>query len=80
MLRPTKHTHPKLAVLVASAAMLKELKAKRIVPYDDLLTKLKRQLGPEAEPDFAMYAGFLYLLGRVEYAPKTDSFIYTEQR
>jgi hypothetical protein len=78
MLRPTKHTNPRLAILYGSGQMLRELRQKRIVSFEDLHAKVLKQLGPDAVPDFPMYAAFLYLIGKVDYSEKTDSFVYLE--
>lgn len=78
MLRPTKHTNPQLSVLNGASLMLHEIQQKRIVQHDELLERLRKSLGQDFEPDFPIYAAFLYLLGKISYAEKTDSFIYVE--
>lgn len=78
MLRPTKHTSPRLSVLHGASVMLNEIRQKRILSYNELLERLRKSLGNDFEPDFPAYAAFLYLLGKVNYAEKTDSFIYVE--
>jgi len=78
MLKPTKHTNPRLSVLNGASLMLNEVRQKRIVSYDELLERLRKSLGNDFEPDFPIYAAFLYLLGKINYAEKTDSFIYLE--
>lgn len=78
MLRPTKHTNPKLSVLHGASLILHEVRQRRIVSHDELLERLRKSLGDDFEPDFPIYLAFLYLLGKVNYAEKTDSFIYLE--
>lgn len=78
MLRPTKHTNPRLSVLNGAATMLNELQQKRIVSYDAMTARLRKSLGPEFEPDFFAYASFLFLIGKVKYTEKTDSFMYID--
>ncbi|WP_349678894.1 ABC-three component system middle component 8 [Psychrobacter sp. UBA3480] len=79
IIRPTKHSHPDKTVIYASFLMLKELKKKRLVPYSKLLTLVKDNI-TSGEYLFAPALNFLFLLGLVEYQPKTDMLEFIENR
>lgn len=79
IIRPTKHSHPDKTVIYASFLMLKELKKKRLVPYTKLLTLVKDNI-TSGEYLFAPALNFLFLLGLVEYQPKTDMLEFIENR
>lgn len=75
MLRPTKHSHPDRTVINVSLLLLTRLKARRLESYGQLLTHAKRSvLGGDAL--FLPALSFLYLLGLIDYHPKTDSVEY----
>jgi hypothetical protein len=78
MLRPTKHSHPDRTVINVSLLLLARLKARRVDEYDELrkLAK-KRVLGGDVL--FLPALNFLYLMGLIEYRPKTDSVEYVGQ-
>ncbi len=78
MLRPSKHSHPDETVLAAATAMLRDLKRKRAVPYDDLKSTLQRR-SESAEFLFTPAVSLLYVLGLLEYRAKVDAFEYTGQ-
>ncbi|MGL5829699.1 MAG: ABC-three component system middle component 8 [Angustibacter sp.] len=76
MLIPTKHSHPDATVLAASTRLLKALRSKRVLPYDELKSKLPDRDG-SAEYLFTPSISLLFLLGLVEYRPSVDAFEYT---
>ncbi|WP_137353535.1 ABC-three component system middle component 8 [Nocardia farcinica] len=76
MLIPNKHSHPDETVLAAATTILKELKRKRAVPYEDLRTVLGKRV-EAVDYLFTPAVSLLYILGLVEYLPKIDSFEYT---
>jgi hypothetical protein len=78
ILKPTKHTNPSLSVLNGAALMLKAIRKKRIMSYEEMNMHLEKNLGKEFVSDFSVYAGFLYILGKISYSEKNDSFIYVE--
>jgi hypothetical protein len=79
MLRPTKHSHPDRTVINLSLLLLARLRIRRLATYSDLLSFARRSvLGGEVL--FLPSMNFLYLLGLVEYHPKTDSFEYVGQQ
>lgn len=87
MLRPTKHSHPDKTVIYISFLLLKHLKEKRLESYSALKDYLKAKskvIDSEYEnvttssSDFLFIPAlnFLYILGLIEYRPKTDSIEY----
>jgi hypothetical protein len=75
MLRPTKHSHPDRTVINLSLLLLSRLKARRLDDYEALRAFAKKMvIGGDVL--FLPAVNFLYLLGLVEYRPKTDAFEY----
>ena len=75
MLRPTKHSHPDRTVINVSLLLLARLKARRVDEYD-LLRKLKKKSVVGGDVLFLPALNFLYLMGLIEYRPKTDAVEY----
>jgi len=75
MLRPTKHSHPDRTIISASLLLLTRLKAKRLDDYDSLKTFAKKTVSG-GDVLFLPALNFLYLLGLIEYRPKTDAVEY----
>ncbi|GAA5152521.1 hypothetical protein GCM10023340_32990 [Nocardioides marinquilinus] len=75
MLLPNKHSHPDQTVLAAAVTILKELRRKRVVTYDDLKASLDVRVR-SADYLFSPAVSLLYLLELVEYRPTVDSFEY----
>lgn len=75
MLRPTKHSHPDRTVIFVSLRVLAQLKKRRLAAYDDLLKYAKKAV-PGGDVLFLPALNFLYLLGLIEYRPKTDAVEY----
>lgn len=76
MLRPTKHSHPDRTVINVSLLLLARLKAQRLNDYDSLLKHAKTSVSG-GDVLFLPALNFLYLMGLVEYRPKTDAVEYT---
>ena len=76
MLKPTKHLNPEYSVLNISAAILKYLERHRTVTYKDLYERLHEKYGDTIRPLLMPALSFLYLLGKIEYHTKNDSFEY----
>ena len=75
MLRPTKHSHPDRTVINVAKIILVSLKSRRITPYSDLLSHSKKcVIGGDIL--FLPALNFLFLMGLIEYRPKTDSIEY----
>lgn len=75
MLRPTKHSHPDRTVLSVALIALTALKARRVESYSTLLALSKKRVAG-GEILFLPAVNFLFLMGLIEYRPKTDSFEY----
>lgn len=75
MLSPSKHAKPDQTVVAISTLLLKQLLKKRLVDYDALLHHA-RSSARGGDILFLPAVNFLFLLGLVEYRPKTDSFEY----
>lgn len=76
MLRPTKHAHPDKTVIAVATVILRRLRSRRVEGFDEL----HRYLTGVVEGTSALYLpalNLLFLLGLVEYRPKTDAFEYT---
>ena len=76
MLLPNKHSHPDETVLAAATLLLKALRRKRAVQYDELKAVLDRKSG-SADYLFTPAVSLLYLLGLVDYKKTVDTFEYS---
>jgi len=75
MLRPTKHSHPDRTVINVSLLLLARLRARRLDGYDSMCKYAKKAvIGGDVL--FLPTLNFLYLLGLIEYRPKTDALEY----
>ncbi|HFF3782323.1 TPA: ABC-three component system middle component 8 [Stenotrophomonas maltophilia] len=75
MLRPTKHSHPDRTVINVSLLLLSRLKVRRIDEYD-VLRKFAKKRVVGGDVLFLPALNFLFLLGLIEYRPKTDAVEY----
>jgi len=78
MLRPTKHSHPDRTVINVSLLLLTHLKTRRLDHYDSLRNHAKKVVRG-GDVLFLPALNLLYLLGLIEYRPKTDSVEYVGQ-
>lgn len=75
MLRPSKHSHPDRTVINVSVLLLSRLKVRRLESFDSLRTYAKKSvIGGDVL--FLPALNFLYLIGLIDYRPKTDSVEY----
>ena len=76
MLKLTKHNHPDRTVISIAALMIEDMQKKRICQYDALRTHVKNVLSHLENVDalFLPAINFMFMLGLIEYRPKTDSF------
>jgi hypothetical protein len=75
MLRPTKHSHPDRTVVNVALLLLARLKTRRLDEYDNLCKYAKKSvIGGDIL--FLPAISFLYLLGLIEYRPKTGAVEY----
>ncbi len=75
MLRPTKHSHPDRTVVNVALLLLKHLRKRRFDRYGDLRVFAKKAV-TGGEVLFLPALNFLFLLGLIEYRPKTDAIEY----
>ncbi|HEY2172071.1 MAG TPA: ABC-three component system middle component 8 [Candidatus Angelobacter sp.] len=75
LLRPTKHAHPDRTVISLSILLLARLKTRRLEDYGSLRTFAKRSV-KGGDVLFLPALNFLFLVGLIEYRPKTDSVEY----
>jgi hypothetical protein len=75
MLRPTKHSHPDRTVINVAVLLLGRLKDRRLDTYDGL-RKFAKKAVSGGDVLFLPALNFLYLMGLVEYRPKTDAVEY----
>ena len=78
MLKPTKYSHPDRTVINVSILLLGRLKNRRLDTYDNLYKFAKQTVGG-GDVLFLPSLNFLYLLGLIDYRPKTNSFEYIGQ-
>ncbi len=75
MIRPTKHSHPDRTVINVALLLLARLKALRVDEYD-MLRKFAKKSVVGGDVLFTPALNFLYLMGLIEYRPKTDALEY----
>ena len=78
MLRPSKHEHPDRTVVNVALLLLKRLRAKRLCDYGSLIAHAREAVAG-GDVLFLPAINFLFLLGLIDYHPKTDSFEYVGQ-
>jgi hypothetical protein len=75
ILHPSKHSHPDRTVVNVSILLLGRLKARRVEDFDALKKFVKKNVSG-GDVLFLPAANLLFLLGLVDYRPKTDAFEY----
>lgn len=75
LLRPTKHAHPDRTVISAALLLLARLKSRRLENYQSLREFAKTRVRG-GDVLFLPALNFLFLMGLLEYRPKTDSIEY----
>jgi hypothetical protein len=75
MLRPTKHSHPDRTVVNVALVLLLRLKDRRVDEYHSLRRYTKQAVNG-GDTLFLPALNLLFLLGLIEYLPKTDSIEY----
>lgn len=75
MLRPTKHSHPDRTVVNVSLLLLTRLRKRRLEGYSALRAHVKKAVAG-GDVLFLPALNFLFLLGLIEYRPKTDAVEY----
>ena len=75
MLGPTKHSHLDRTVINVSLLLLQRLRARRVDGYDPLQNYVKKAVAG-GDVLFLPALNFLFLLGLIDYRPKTDAVEY----
>lgn len=75
MLRPTKHSHPDRTVVNVALILLTRLRKRRLESYGALRGHAKKTVAG-GDVLFLPALNFLFLLGLIEYRPKTDAIEY----
>ncbi len=75
ILRPTKHAHPDRTVISLSLLLLARLKSRRLEDYYGLRKFAKRSV-KGGDVLFLPALNFLFIIGLIDYRPKTDSVEY----
>jgi hypothetical protein len=75
MLRPSKHSHPDRTVIYVAMLMIARLKGRRVEEYGVLKEFVKKHV-KGGEVLFLPALNLLYLLGLIDYRPKTDALEY----
>ena len=81
MLTPHKHLKLNTSLLHLSTLALAYLHKYRSVSYHQLYSHLEKRVGRDSEDVRVMFGptvSFLFLLGKLQYHPKGDSFEYLE--
>ena len=75
MLRPSKHSHPDRTVVNVALLLLARLQKRRLYGYSALRGYAKKAVAG-GDVLFLSALNFLFLLGLIEYRPKTDAIEY----
>lgn len=75
MLRPTKHSHPDRTVINLALLLMMRLKDRRVDEYGTLRKYAKKSV-TGGDVLFLPALNFLYLMGLIDYRPKTDAVEY----
>lgn len=76
MLTPSKHLDLDRSVIRVASEVLVELRRRRMMEYDAVIRHIKRRIGDDGEAVVAPALSFLFLVGKIEYHSKNDSFEY----
>lgn len=75
MLGPSKHSHPDRTVVNVALLLLSRLRKRRLEGYSTLRGYAKNAVAG-GDVLFLPALNFLFLLGLIEYRPKTDAIEY----
>ena len=75
MLRPTKHSHPDRTVINVALKLLMRLRSRRLESYSQLKSYAKKVVNG-GDVLCLPALNFLFLLGLIDYHPKTDAVEY----
>jgi hypothetical protein len=80
MIIPSKHLDLERSVLRVSSEVLRALRKRRVMSHDALVRFIRGKVGDDGDIVVFPALNFLYLLGRLEYHIKTDTFEYLERQ
>lgn len=75
MLKPSKHTELDQTVLAVSATILRHIRKTRVESYETI-RELVRERSLANDSLFVPALGFLFMLGLIDYRPKSDIIEY----
>lgn len=78
MIKPDRNFDLDHSVLNISAFILRQLSGFYKIKYDTLKLKVIDALGSRARENYPYALSFLFLLGRINYDERTDSFTANE--
>lgn len=78
MITAQKHLDLDNSILRVAAVMLHVLKKRRVLGFSALRKKVLKAVGSESEIAFQPALSFLFVVGKLEYHAKNDSFEYKE--
>ncbi|MBU3011990.1 hypothetical protein KO506_11290 [Polaribacter vadi] len=74
MIKLDKHSNLDYSVINISAFLIKKLTYKGATKYDALLDDVLNEIGERASTNYPYALNFLFLLNKVIYNEKTDTF------
>ena len=74
MLKPEKHLDPRFSVIHVGGLILKALKDNDMLTFSELLAALIDTTGPKIKEVYLPSLSFLFLLGKIQYYKRIDSF------
>lgn len=76
MITPTKHMNLNLSVIKISSLIIESFKESEMIKYNELFNYIISKGGIDAKLVFLPSLNLLYLLDKISYDIKSDSFIF----
>jgi len=80
MITPTKYMNLDLSVLRVSSIIIKVLRKKRIMEYNEVLNIISEKTESDVKEYFQSCLNLLFLLGKINYHLETDNLEFIEQK
>jgi hypothetical protein len=77
MLSLDKHSNLTVSVVNVGGLIIRILKDKQILPFDELLALLVEEVGDEVKEVYLAALSFLFLIGKVKYYQDIDSLEFS---
>jgi hypothetical protein len=74
MLKPDKHLDPRFSVIHIGGLVIKALRETGMMTFNELLAVLMERTDEKVKEVYLPSLSFLFLLGKIQYHPKIDSF------